>query len=179
LELHSRCGHEGRLRVARPRSVPPGGGSGAAPLHVRGCVEWLTTERLDCLPRSPCRGSDCPPTIEDPRGADPGGPLPSGPVPAPSLLSNRSTGSSTVGIGPRASTASDSTLTLSDISQAALPASGTPHDDAIPDDLPPLRALARLSGRVHHRPKATTELDDPCEGSRTAVRRAAGVSSGR
>lgn len=58
-------------RVARPRSLPPDGGSGATPLHDRGCVDWLTTERLDCRPLSPCRGSDCPPTIAIPRRTDP------------------------------------------------------------------------------------------------------------
>jgi len=88
------------------------------------------------------RGPDCPPTIAVPRGADPGGPPPSGPVPAPSLLSNGSTGSSTVGIGRRASIACCSILALSDFSQAALTSSGAPHDDAIPVDLA-LRRCAR------------------------------------
>ena len=81
------------------------------------------------------RRLDDPPITELPRGADPGGPLPSGPVPAPSLSSNRSTGSSTVGIEAPASIA----VTLSCLSptphKLLRPSSGTPHDDAIPVDL--------------------------------------------
>jgi hypothetical protein len=166
-------------RVARPCSDSPGGGSGAAPVHDRGCVFWLTTERLDCLPLSPRRGARLSADNRYPRRADPGGPPPSGPVPAPSLLSHRSTGSSTVGAGPRASTASDSILTLNDISQAAFASSGTPHDDAIPDDLSPLRALARPSGRSRHRPEAETDPRRPVRRVSDRREAAAGVSSGR
>lgn len=122
------------------------------------------------LPSKPFlrRGPDCPPTIVVPRRADPGGPPPSGPVPAPSLLSKRSTGSSTVGVAAPASIARASTLALSDVSQAALTSSGTPHDDAIPVDLALLHALARLR----------ENLDDPCEGPRSR-REAVLESSGR
>jgi hypothetical protein len=140
-------------RVARPRPSSPRGGLGATPLHPicmggvvsSGCrtVAWIAF-------RAPFRrGPDCPPTVMVPRGADPDGPLPSGPVPAPSLPWKRSTGSSTVGVAPRASIARDSTLALSHISQAALTSSGTPHDDAIPVDLRPSDpALARILERT-------------------------------
>jgi len=150
-------------RVARPRSSSPRGGVGATPLHpifMGGVVSsgyrgsaWIAVRA------PPRRGPDCPPTIVVPRRADPGGPLPSGPVPAPSLRWKGSTGSSTVGVGARASIACDSTLALSHLSQAALTSSGTPHDDAIPDDL----ALPAVRLRAFRE-----SLDDPCERPRSA-----------
>lgn len=137
-------------RVARPRSSSPFRRDRSYPiaphLHGKGCVSgyrWCDWIAVRSLLR---RGPDCPPTIVVPRGADPGGPPPSGPVPTPSLLSQRSTDSSPAGIGTPASIACGPTLAHSDISQAALTSSGTPHDDAIPVDLalPAVRSRALL-----------------------------------
>lgn len=176
LEILSRCGHaSGASGCApsllcflsrgelEPPQCTPSSWEGPCPFGCRGIV-WLAGRTF------PRRRLDGPPTTELPHRADPGGPLPSGPVPAPSLSSDRSTGSSPAGIEAPASIAG--TLSwLSPTSHKLLRASsGTPHDDAIPVDLSLFsRALARL------RPKA---LDDPREGSRPALR-AAPLSSGR
>jgi len=155
-------------RVARPRSWAPFRSVWSYPtctpsawegLCLSGCRRsaWIAV-------RAPLRrGPDCPPTIAVPRGADPGGPLPSGPVPAPSLLWQRSTASSAAGVAPRASIACESTLALSPRLTSCfelLLARRTTMQS-------PSTSPSRPCARAHFR----ESLDDPCEGSETAVRR--------
>lgn len=110
--------------------------SGRCPLGCRR-IGW------DCRPTSPASRARDPPITETPHGIDPDSPHPSGPVSTRAFRRGRSIDSSPMGGGSlRPSQRSDPAHP--DFSRTNDAASGTPHDDAFPDDLvlPDTRACA-------------------------------------
>lgn len=150
-ELPSRCRTPRRSWVAATRASrsarTPGGG--ASPLHSPAremgmcplghrLLDWTAIQsRLR-------RGLDDPPILEAPHVVGPDGPHPSEPVPTPGLPSVAIHRLIADGERPAASNAAIPPLTHPDFSRTNDATSGTPHDDAFPDDLalPDTRACA-------------------------------------
>lgn len=136
--------------VARPRSSFSWQRIRSYPFARWGCVLWLTMERLDCRPFTPASRARLSADNRDSPQSRSRWPASqrTSPGSEPSvesiyrLIDGRGRGAR----GHRG----DSTLSLSDFSQAALTSSGTPHDDAIPVD----RALlSRRLRALRERPR--------------------------